>query len=268
VLSGADDVCVYSIGGGNGNGKNSPRGKNAQLTCWNSSQVTASEWIDNDNFIIGEASGMITIDKANQDYFRQLDQYEDFIPETTPIRKLVSHTGGIYKFALHPSQKGVFASCSVDCSVKVWNIGQTLKVRANSADLKPIKKLTGHFGYVVDILWLGTKDSARLASASADGTVKIWNTDKSECLMTLQEGMGAVNSISATQSGQYLASAGHDGHVYFWNVASGALTSKYETSGRIMVGAFNSSNNKYVMASYGSITILELSYYPPPSPAR
>ena len=55
-------------------------------------------------------------------------------------------------------------------------------------DLKPIKKLTGHFGYVVDILWLGTKDSARLASASADGTVKIWNTDKSECLMTLQEG--------------------------------------------------------------------------------
>ena len=34
-------------------------------------------------------------------------------------------------------------------------------------------------------------------------------------------GMGAVNSISATQSGQYLASAGHDGHVYFWNVASG-----------------------------------------------
>ena len=79
VLSGADDVCVYSIGGGNGNGneKNSSRGKNAQLTCWNSSQVTASEWIDNDNFIIGEASGMITIDKANQDYFRQV-QYTQY----------------------------------------------------------------------------------------------------------------------------------------------------------------------------------------------
>ena len=56
--------------------------------------------------------------------------------------------------------------------------------------------------------------------------------------------------------------------IYKVVLASGALTSKYETSGRIMVGAFNSSNNKYVMASYGSITILELSYYPPPSPAR
>ena len=28
----------------------------------------------------------------------------------------------------------------------------------------------------------------------------------------------------------------------------------------------NSSNNKLALASYGSITILELSYYPPPSP--
>ena len=75
----------------------------------------------------------------------QLDQYEDFIPETTPIRKLVSHTGGIYKFALHPSQKGVFASCSVDCSVKVWNIGQTLKVRANSAVRNLIQIFKGSF---------------------------------------------------------------------------------------------------------------------------
>ena len=35
---------------------------------------------------------------------------------------------------------------------------------------------------------LGNKDSPRLASASSDGTVKIWNVDKSECVMTLQEG--------------------------------------------------------------------------------
>ena len=75
VLSGADDVCVYSIVGGTGNGKNSASKKNAQLTCWNSSQVSATEWIDNDNFIIGELSGMITIDKANQDYFRQVQYW-------------------------------------------------------------------------------------------------------------------------------------------------------------------------------------------------
>ena len=68
------------------------------------------------------------------------------------------------------------------------NAGQGQLIELKFQDLKPIKKLTGHFGYVVDILWLGTKESARLASASTDGTVKIWNTDKSECLMTLQEG--------------------------------------------------------------------------------
>ena len=134
-------------------------------------------------------------------------------------------------------------------------------------ELKPMKKLTGHFGYVVDVLWLGNinKESPALclASASSDGTVKIWNVDKSECIMTLQEGMGPVNSISTTKSGQYLASAGHDGHVYFWNVASGNLIQTYESSGRIMDATFNSSNNKFAMTSYGAITILELSYYPP-----
>ena len=86
----------------------------------------------NSGFVDSGLGGLIWWTSYDPNIF-QLDQYEDFIPETTPIRKLVSHTGGIYKFALHPSQKGVFASCSVDCSVKVWNIGHTLKVRANSA---------------------------------------------------------------------------------------------------------------------------------------
>ena len=84
VLSGADDVCVYSIHGSANSQQLHPKkieknsSKNAakaQLTCWNSSEVSAIEWIDNDNFIIGEVSGMITIDKANQDYFRQVSTY-------------------------------------------------------------------------------------------------------------------------------------------------------------------------------------------------
>ena len=62
VLSGSmDDVCVYSLGN-----------KCAQLTCWNRTEATALTWIDNDSFIVGEASGMITIDKAYQNCFRKV----------------------------------------------------------------------------------------------------------------------------------------------------------------------------------------------------
>ena len=42
--------------------------------------------------------------------------------------------------------------------------------------------LEGHFGYVVDITWLST--GWRLASASHDGSVKIWDTKKGLCYDT------------------------------------------------------------------------------------
>ena len=119
--------------------------------------------------------------------------------------------------------------------------------------------MQGHFGYVVDIVWLSTSD--KLASASYDGTVKIWDTYKAQCLFTLQEGLGYVQSISATKSGLYLASAGHDGQVYFWNTKTGTLVSKWESPGRIMITAFNSSNNKLIVTSYASVTVLELSFH-------
>ena len=62
VLSGsADDVCIYSL-----------ETKKAQLTCWNSSEVTASDWIDSDTFIVGEATGPITIDRAYPRDFRKV----------------------------------------------------------------------------------------------------------------------------------------------------------------------------------------------------
>ena len=78
VLSGSmDDVCVYSLGN-----------KCAQLTCWNRTEVTALTWIDNDSFIVGEASGMITIDKAYQTCFRKVGLYYNNICTTYFYNKL------------------------------------------------------------------------------------------------------------------------------------------------------------------------------------
>ena len=54
----------------------------------------------------------------------QLEEFDDFVPETKPVRQLVSHTGGIYKIVMHPTKKSIVASCSVDCTINIWNIGQ------------------------------------------------------------------------------------------------------------------------------------------------
>ena len=68
VLSGAGEVCVYSLSG-----------ETAQLTCWNMSEVTALEWIDHENFLVAETSGMITHDRVHKKNFRKVTYlYEQF----------------------------------------------------------------------------------------------------------------------------------------------------------------------------------------------
>ena len=245
IVSGStDETCIYSLSL-----------KKAKLLCWNQSEVTALEWLTKDTFLAGEASGMVTMDKVSASEMKPLEEYDqdDFIPESEPMHQCQSHIGGIYKLLLHPINREVCASCSVDCTVKVWNF--------QAQPYSEPMTLEGHFGYVTDITWLST--SHKLASASYDGTVKIWDAYKAECLFTLQEGLGYVQCLSATKSGLYLASAGHDGTVYFWNTKTGMLVSKHDGPGRLMTVTFNSANNKVAVTSYGSVTILELSFHHP-----
>ena len=194
--------------------------------------------------------------------FFQLDDYDedDLIPDTEPVEQFSSHTGGVYKILQYPTQKGIFASCSTDCTIKIWKTKDSKKIQ-EFKNSSPIT-LNGHFGYVVDMTWLGgSQNSWRLASASHDGSVKIWNALKAECLFTLQEGgLGPVNCVSATNSGLYLASAGHDGQVYFWNLQTGTLIDTYDGPGRIMEARFNHSDSKFVLTSYGTVIVLELSF--------
>ena len=70
----------------------------------------------------------------------------------------------MYKVKCHPSRSKLFASCSIDTTVKVWNIDES----------SPIHTLEGHFGYVIDLKWIENSDL--VVSASFDGTLKIWNT--------------------------------------------------------------------------------------------
>jgi WD40 repeat protein len=56
-----------------------------------------------------------------------------------------------------------------------------------------------------------------LASASADGTIKLWSLEGKE-LQTLQGHSAEVYSVSFSPDGQTLASASDDGTVILWNL--------------------------------------------------
>jgi WD40 repeat protein len=64
-------------------------------------------------------------------------------------------------------------------------------------------------------------DSARLASASYDKTVKIWDASSGECLQTLEGHSDWVLSVAFSPDSARLASASRDKTVKIWDASSG-----------------------------------------------
>jgi WD40 repeat protein len=75
---------------------------------------------------------------------------------------------------------------------------------------------TGHTGNVIAVAF--SPDGRRLASASADGTVKVWNTADGHQLYHCRGHTGAVTSVVFSPDGNTLVSGSADGTVKVWNV--------------------------------------------------
>src|SRR5262249_38691476 len=82
-------------------------------------------------------------------------------------------------------------------------------------------------------VWSGafSPDGKRLASASADMTVRVWDAATGQEALTLKGHTDAVTSVAFSPDGKRLASASRDRTVRVWDAASGqeALTLKGHT---------------------------------------
>ena len=67
-------------------------------------------------------------------------------------------------------------------------------------------------------------DGKRLASASKDNTVKLWDTAAGQCTATLNGHDNAVMSVSWSPDGKTLASGSSDQTIKLWDVAAGQCT--------------------------------------------
>ncbi|KAJ5569066.1 hypothetical protein N7450_011552 [Penicillium hetheringtonii] len=76
--------------------------------------------------------------------------------------------------------------------------------------------LEGHRGTIFSVAW--SQDERRLASASYDNTVKIWDPTLGQCVSTLEGHSDSVNSIAWSQDGSRLASASNDNTVRIWDL--------------------------------------------------
>jgi WD40 repeat protein len=89
-----------------------------------------------------------------------------------------------------------------------------------------LQTLEGHSNTVWSVAF--SHDSTRLASASHDSTVKIWDASSGACLQTLEGHSDWVNSVAFSHDSTRLASASYDSTVKIWDASSGACLQTLE----------------------------------------
>jgi WD40 repeat protein len=129
-----------------------------------------------------------------------------------------SHTFRGMKFS-RDGQRVVI--CSDDGLIRIYNLPQLLAAAATtSADSHCIQVLRGHTNWVFSSAY--SPDERRMASASADGTVRIWDLTSGECLHILAHEHWVIQ-VLFSPDGRQLIVSGMSATIYVWDAGSGQL---------------------------------------------
>ena len=102
---------------------------------------------------------------------------------------------------------------------RTWQAEQALGLAI--ADQLDQQSLKGHRAAVYTAAF--APDGARVVTASADGTARIWDAASRELLLTLNGHEGSVNRAVWSPDGTRIATASADGTARIWDAASGEL---------------------------------------------
>jgi WD40 repeat protein len=89
--------------------------------------------------------------------------------------------------------------------------------------IEPARFLEGHADGVHGVAF--SPDSKRIATASHDGTARIWDVASAKELLRLEGHAGAVHSVAFSDDGTRVATAGADSMVMVWDAETGDLLS-------------------------------------------
>jgi transducin (beta)-like 1 len=179
------------------------------------------------------------------------------IGQGIPLKIYRGHTDEVNAVKWDPS--GTYlASCSDDCTAKVWEVG--------SDRSGPLYDFTSHRQEIYTVKWSPTgpgssnplKDSV-LATASFDGTVRLWSISDGSCMRIFNRHRDSVYSVAFSPSGDYLASGALAGQMYIWDIAKGCHVKSYKGKGDIFEVAWNKEETR-VAACFSSNVVAVIDF--------
>lgn len=146
---------------------------------------------------------------------------------TEPIK---AHEGEVSQVEFAPKDNmdnftGQILASAGKSEIKLWKLKRT----ASSYELEPLITLKSHNSEISSIVFSppsADRDSQLFASADKNGVIKLWrvkyvnNKYQASLVRSWQGHKGTVHSLSFSPKRQWLASAGEDGRVRFWQLNS------------------------------------------------
>jgi len=156
------------------------------------------------------------------------------------------------------SNGALLASASDDGTAKVWSFTEGAATASaageggaaagggeGAAENGLLHDLTSHTAEVYCLAWAphtgmdsggvpgAASASHRMATASMDCSVRLWDGSTGACLATLQAHSGMVYTVQFSPDGLLLASGGFDKAVHVWDAAQGSLVRSHRASGGV-----------------------------------
>ncbi|CAE6379284.1 unnamed protein product [Rhizoctonia solani] len=125
---------------------------------------------------------------------------------------VTAHKSPIRCFDFSPDGTTQLCSGSDDATVAVWNIDTGTMVS---------RSYTGHTGAVTSVTF--SPDTTRIASSSADCTIRIWDKSTGALIYKLDGHESSVSSVVFSPDGSLIVAGSTDGVIRQWDAKAGTL---------------------------------------------